>query len=152
MAVLDDHLFALVSAPHLIIKLLLLVALMLDKFDDHVLALLELQFLHDLLLLPNETSSAFLSLLASRLSESLLGALLQTGRLESERAGFSGHCLAHGTLTECAAHRLAERGGSETLVTSLLEALVDGPVSVVFLNSGFDTLRLKRVFKLLDAV
>ena len=152
LAVLDDHLFALVSAPHLIVKLLLLVALMFDKFDDHVLALLELQLLHDLLLLTNETPSALLPLLASRLSEGLLGALLQTSRFESERAAFSGHSLAHGALSKCAAHRLAEGRGAKALVPCLLEALVNGSVSVVLLDSRLDTLRLKRVFKLLDAV
>ena len=52
---------------------------MLDELDDHRFALFELQLLHVLLLLSDQPSSALLALLSSRLGQSLLCALLQTG-------------------------------------------------------------------------
>lgn len=78
LAVLGDDLLALVSAPYLIVKLLLLVTLVLDKLDNHRFALLKLKLLHELLLLTYQSSSALFSLLSGRLGECFLGALFES--------------------------------------------------------------------------
>ena len=51
LAVLTDDFFALVGAPDFIVKLFLLITLVFDQLNDHVLALLELQLFHIFLLL-----------------------------------------------------------------------------------------------------
>ena len=62
LTVFGNHLLALVGAPDLVIELLLLVALVLDKLDNHGLALLKLKLLHVFFLLSNKASAAFLAL------------------------------------------------------------------------------------------
>ena len=102
----------------------------------------------------DKTPSALLSLFACRLSERLLCALLQTSALKGERASFRGDSLAHSALAKRASHLLREGRSAQTslALTSLLEALVNGLVSVVSLHARVDSLRLERVFKLLNAV
>lgn len=105
LAVLGDDLLALVSAPDFVIELFFLVALVFDELDDHFLALLELELLHALFLLTDQSSAALLTLFACRLSEGLLCALLQSRGLQSERARL-GRCRhAHRALTQSSSDR-----------------------------------------------
>ena len=150
LAVFRDNLFALVGAPHLIVKLLLLVALVLDQLYNHCLALLELELLHVLLLLANESSAALLPLFTGGFSQSFLGSLFKSGRLEGERARFSCNGSAHGTLSKSSGSSSA--GTKSRLATLLVEACIDCTIGVSFLDSRVNTIRFQSILKGIDSI
>ena len=138
LAVLGNDLLALVSAPNFIVEFFFLVALVLDELDDHRFALLKLELLHVLLLLADQSSPAFFSLLSGGLSQSLLGSLLKSSRLQGERARFRRDCGAHGTFAERS--RAAGAGAKAWLATLSIETGIDGAVGILFLDAWVDAI------------
>lgn len=92
LAVLDDQVFALVGAPHLVVELLLLVRLALGQVDNAGLSLLLVEGFHDRILLGDEAASALFTGLARPLVHRSLRFVLETGAGKGEGAIFS--CFA----------------------------------------------------------
>mmetsp|Transcript_38027 Transcript_38027/g.46462 ORF Transcript_38027/g.46462 Transcript_38027/m.46462 type:complete len:415 (-) Transcript_38027:290-1534(-) len=155
LAVLGNDFLALLRAPHFVVELLLLIALVLDQLDDHKLTPLQLQLLHELFLLVDEAASTLLSLLASGLSQRLLRALLQTSRFQGKRAS-----ACHDGR---AVHRVLVQGASEvaalcslpegrTVSRLRIEASLDCALGSLFLDARVNAIGSERVLKLFNAV
>lgn len=124
---------------------------MFDELNNHFLALLELELLHVLFLLTDQSSAALLTLFACRLSEGLLCALLQSSGLQSERARL-GRCRhAHRALTQSSSNRAIGAADARRAILSI-ETVSNSSLSIVLLDTRVDTVGFERIFKRVNSV
>ena len=140
--VLNDQIFALISAPDLIVQFLLLVALALRQVEHSSLALLLVQTLHDRVLLGHQAAPPLLTGLASTLIHCGLCLVFKTSAGQSESAIFSRFAWIHSGETHC--HFRCFSLHRALLAGEILKRFTDSSLSIILLYACVDSLRPER--------